>query len=225
MRLKHTVLALGIAAAGAAFAAGALAATDPDSTPARMNQAARAVPTAVPHEDAELLSVLRSHAAVRSAPEEVREFAATPTPRRVYAPNPQLARAVAPPDGGTTASPWYVIPGDSSACLYVGEAGSCATLEEIRRGLLAVFAIDDPGPAPKIVDGEPVPVPPAAPTDRPRMRVLGVAPDGVTTVTADSADGAVTAPVRNNLYRLNGRGLTNIQLVGDDGTKTPLTFG
>jgi hypothetical protein len=198
----------------------AVAETSPDTTASRVQGPPRAVPATMSASASSVLSVLRDTGPATNLPDAVGRTMSEGAPARVYGTNPGLTRAVtAPPGAG--ARPWYLVPGNDSVCLDVGEAGACATVDEIKHGGLAIYAIDDPGPAPDIIDGQPVAT--TAPAVRnPRMRIMGVAPDGVTAVTAVSADGPVRAAVENNTYVLQGRGLVDVSLVHSDGSSTAI---
>jgi hypothetical protein len=121
--------------------------------------------------------------------------------------NVALARAVTPA-GGESQSPWYLIPGTNGVCFFDGTAGECASDADARAGRLFMIKYEPSGdsPFPKVKPGEAMP-----------STVIGIAPDGVDTVSARDADGTpVIAPVMNNTYSIAGRGLTELALRRSD---------
>lgn len=216
MRVRNIIVTIAVAAGALGLAFSAIASISSDSTQERARGGARVVPAVVPKAAEDAFGILRATAATGEMPGRVRAFISSDTTQRLYAPNADIARAIPAPVGADQPD-WFLVPGDDSACLHVGEAGSCATIDEANRGLLAIIAIDEPGPAPAIVNGRPARAASDTRSTDPLMRVLGVARDGIVSVRADSASGVITAPVKSNVYLLEGRGLSNVTLVGRDG--------
>jgi hypothetical protein len=158
--------------------------------------------------------VLRTESRASTVPDAVAKFAENPYAAAHYAPNAALARA-ATPDGGDRAHPWYVLPGDNSVCLHVGEAGSCASLAEADAGKLVMMAVD-----PELISGGA-----SNPSAHGSVRFMGVAPDGVNRVEAVSRSGErVARPVVDNVYDLQGTDLTGVILRRDDGSTIAIPF-
>lgn len=168
-----------------------------------------------------MISTLRKRGPASAVPDVVVKFTEQYGAASKYAPNARLARAVPPAKGGV-GDTWFIVPGADSVCFHVGEAGACSPAERVRQGKLALFAYPPPPPVP-VVDGHVVAPSSAEVAAQSRVaartgevKVFGVAPDGYTSVTADSASGPVEAPVVDNVYAIRGEGLTDVALRGTD---------
>lgn len=143
--------------------------------------------------------VLRQ-AAARSVPRLLR-FAAKRLPSSGFAPNPDLARKVVPPG---RRKPWYVIPANRAVCLFTEENGvTCVTDRDVRAGKLWIALIKPTGPLnPLPPTGDPVPA-----------TIVGVAPEGVTAISATTASGApATGAVKNGMFSLAATDITALHL-------------
>jgi hypothetical protein len=105
---------------------------------------------------------------------------------RVYGADPALARAI---DTPVSDHPAWLIPGRGLVCLWVpdpvdGGGIGCVTPEQAGRGdlVLSLVGTDRYG------------------NETGRETVYGLVPDGITTVTATSGEGHVTAAVNENVY-------------------------
>lgn len=187
------VVVTGVAAGGIAVAA-----QSGDTTQQRLAQTQAEQPSTIPSDEAASFGILRT--AEQTVPDAVTEaFAHTPEYAGAFAPNPKLARALAQTNPYTGTSPWLVA-ADGGLCLYVPDtdgssAVTCNTLDEAKAGELHLVL---------------------APFGR-ASYVVGVVPDGVTSVSVSNADGSsARLPVNGNTYALRSadvRSVTVGQLV------------
>lgn len=155
---------------------------------------------AVPEVQSRAFAVLRN-AAVATVPERVRDLTNARYVKDRFAPNPSLARAST---AGSNGIPWYVIPGDKSLCLTIPDGTfTCATEQDALAGRLFVMAARSGG---SVSEAESV-----------SQIIYGVAPDGVTSVRAETNTGAsVSADVVDNLYEIHADSVTALVLDGGD---------
>jgi hypothetical protein len=160
--------------------------------------AKRRPPTAVSKLQKATVPALRQ-APVKRAPAFLRRWS-VPLRRAGFFANPRLARAVVPPG---RSQPWYVIPADGAVCLVSDQrGGTCAWDREVRQGKLWLAMIDPVGASPLPAAGAPVPA-----------TVVGVAPQGVTAVTASTESGAsVTGAVKDGMFGVAATDVTALRL-------------
>ena len=183
MTNRKTLLA-GICVLACAFGGAAIAtAGDEGAEPAPVPeaQAAEAEPvTTVPEEQAEEIDALdREQTSGDALPDRWEdELTEGDQADELWGANPELSRRTAP---GV-----WVMPGDGYVCMANTTPGegalgfSCATPEDVERGLLAPADVDEHG----------------------NGVVTGVLPDGVSEVTVANRDGSErSVPVENNTYR------------------------
>jgi hypothetical protein len=190
------------ALAAAAFAGVAVAGQAGDSTQQRLATAAVAKqPAAVPGSTSDAFAVLRAPG--RTVDDGVAgAFAKAPQYSAAFAPNPSLAQPLPQTNPYTNSNPWLV-PGDDALCLYVpdteGAATTCNTLDEAKAGELHLVLTPFGSPA----------------------FVVGVVPDGVTSVEATRADGSVTQlAVSANSYSIRTSDIRTIK-AGDTEFSVP----
>lgn len=199
-KMKHVALAT-LAAGVVAMPALALAGTDDHADKA----ASRAPVAALSAEQVAAIPAFRREA-TRAVPNVARQVAAQPNIQEKFGPNPDLARAVRPVGGGI--APWTVIPGRDSACLTTGvhEGATCVSLEDAAAGLLYIQLITPPDAKHAVPPpGDPVP-----------STIIGVAPDGISSVTATTLDGkTIAGEVRDGMYSVSGTDIAWVNLGGE----------
>lgn len=192
-----------VVVAGVAIAGIAVAAQSGDTTQQRFAQATVAAqPSTMPSEEAAAFGILR--ASSQAVPDAVTDaFAHAPQYAGAFAPNPKLARALKQTNPYTGTAPW-VVPADGGLCLYVPDtdgtsATTCNTLDEAKAGGLHLVL---------------------APFGK-ASYVVGIVPDGVTSVSVTNADGSsVRLPVNGNTYGIRSADARSIA-VGKTVVKVP----
>ena len=189
------VAALGVVAGGTALAATSDPAIDPASAPA--------VPLAqsISPAQSDNYGVLRG-SAVGGLPDSVRPFPADAV--RAYGPNGALAHVTYP--NGDRSDPWYVIPGHGSLCFYaVKESqGACSSLSNAAAGKFLVWSVQMGS------DGRPD-------ATGGTQKVVGIVPDGVSSVTVTTNSGKSPARLDGNVVQASGSGITGLELETESG--------
>lgn len=209
--MLRKVLAVVVGAAALAGCSVGFVAMADDTPPDQSGTAT--MPTSTPASVARAFSVTNDGSAPTDGTDRVRQFAATSFVTEHFAINPALAKAVVPV-GGDNVEPWYVVPGDESLCLVVGDIGTCAPVQDALTGRLMAFEVGTPE-----TSGIP-----SSSTDA-RVLITGMVPDGVVAARAVAKDGqAVETAVTHNVYQLSGSYLTRVELVHRDGSVITLAL-
>jgi hypothetical protein len=196
-RRSTVLLALGLAATAVMIW---VAVGRPDAADA--GPVASAQITEVSPDQAAAFAALRQPAAL-DVPDAVREWA-TKEPRRQLGLNPALVRTLAPPSG-STADPWYLIPGNGMLCLYGDSAATCQTTEQAASHGLSLQFIPPYGNSPT------TPLPPqGVPVE---STFVGIVPDSVTSVRAVTNDGGESAqPAANGMFKIAATDVQELSL-------------
>lgn len=151
----------------------------------------------VPAAESAALPALRQPAEL-VVPDIVRRALSVPR-WAAYGPNPALARAVVPP-GGSASSPWHVIPAANGVCLFGPDGGTCQTLDNARSGWLNLQLVEPNNDS----RTSPLP-PPGAPV---KSTIIGVVPDGVVSLAAETTGGRkVAGAVSGGMFKIAGTNL------------------
>lgn len=221
----HTKLVAGLVALAAVAVGTVGVATAVDSEPTAADRAGAVSsgqrapaerPTSVPAEQSQQFRVLRRSAAT-STPDSLKRFAASPDIVGAFAPNLDEARRVASPNA--TGGDWFVVPVDGGLCLFTGAAGTCANDADARAGELLQMEVSAPASnAPEIPSDGSVPTPGGSVRPRGVQKFRGLAPDGISTVTATSGDGRQTSVEvsADGAYALATEEAARLTLNGED---------
>ncbi|WP_324903935.1 hypothetical protein [Baekduia sp.] len=169
--------------------------------------AAQAPATFTPFERAALPALAAPAANPSTLPKQIREFGKRPGMGLWLGANSREARTVLAPDG-TNHQKWYIIPARGKICLLRLGAAGCVSFAAALEGRLYLQFIKPYGNSPES------PLPPAG-VPMP-SRVVGVAPRGITGVTASTRSGqTITGAVRDGMFAISGADMTGIVLTRD----------
>ncbi len=145
---------------------------------------------------ASAFGVLDTTPALEEVPASVRRFVTYPSIAQTYAPNIDNVHVVTP---AGSSSAWYVIPGDASLCFFTDHTGSCSTLAQAEAGGLVLWGV----PAEEVAHG-------SSTAKTGADAVMGLAPDGASSVTLTTQSGAIPVPVSDNIYTATGSGISGV---------------
>jgi hypothetical protein len=107
---------------------------------------------------------------------------------------------------------WYLIPGKDSMCFFDGAGGACSSIEGALHGHLLAILV----PPPPVQDARGARITTAGSVGGSEI-IRGVAPDGVTAVRVELADGQTQAATVNSdgAYEIHGQDIKSLVFIGD----------